>query len=150
SGTFTFTLSGKQTPAITYTSDPNALVAAIQAALDVSEGPGVVRATGSSLAKIDLELRGRFNGSPVYTIPLQTSGLTNVTILAGPESMGGASVNFYVDRCNWFSPQSFQGSLQVAMADGSVRNISPSVSPNSWTAAVTPNGGEVLGSDFDN
>jgi prepilin-type N-terminal cleavage/methylation domain-containing protein len=35
------------------------------------------------------------------------------------------------------------GGVQCLMGDGSVRNISPSVSPVAWSAAVTPNGGEV-------
>jgi hypothetical protein len=39
------------------------------------------------------------------------------------------------------------GGTQVAMGDGSVRNISPSISVPSWSAAVTPNGGESLGLD---
>src|SRR5262249_28673350 len=34
--------------------------------------------------------------------------------------------------------------LQVAMADGSVRLLSPSTSPNVFWGMVTPNGGEVI------
>ncbi|OWK39751.1 hypothetical protein FRUB_05641 [Fimbriiglobus ruber] len=34
--------------------------------------------------------------------------------------------------------------INVAMADGSVRNVSASVDPNMWWYAFTPNGGEVL------
>jgi prepilin-type N-terminal cleavage/methylation domain-containing protein len=38
--------------------------------------------------------------------------------------------------------------MQVALADGSVRILSPSMSGTTWWAAVTPMGGEVLGSDW--
>jgi prepilin-type N-terminal cleavage/methylation domain-containing protein len=36
----------------------------------------------------------------------------------------------------------------VAMADGSGRAVSPSVSPTTWAAALTPSGGDVLGDDW--
>jgi prepilin-type N-terminal cleavage/methylation domain-containing protein len=38
--------------------------------------------------------------------------------------------------------------MQVALADGSVRVISGSITPATWAAALTPAGGEVLGSDW--
>jgi Protein of unknown function (DUF1559) len=38
--------------------------------------------------------------------------------------------------------------IQMALADGSVRTVSPSISAQTWWAACTPSGGEVLGSDF--
>ena len=37
--------------------------------------------------------------------------------------------------------------VQALMGDGSVRSVSPSVSIPAWSAAVTPNGGEVLSLD---
>jgi prepilin-type N-terminal cleavage/methylation domain-containing protein/prepilin-type processing-associated H-X9-DG protein len=37
------------------------------------------------------------------------------------------------------------GGINVALGDGSVRSVSPSVDPNTWWAALTINGGEVLG-----
>jgi prepilin-type N-terminal cleavage/methylation domain-containing protein len=40
------------------------------------------------------------------------------------------------------------GGMQVALADGSVRSLSPAMSGATWWAACTPNGGEVLGSDW--
>jgi hypothetical protein len=36
----------------------------------------------------------------------------------------------------------------VALADGSVRGLSASVSPATWWAACTPSFGDVLGSDW--
>lgn len=40
------------------------------------------------------------------------------------------------------------GGMLVALADGSIRTISPRVTPETFWAAVTPAGGEVLGSDW--
>jgi prepilin-type N-terminal cleavage/methylation domain-containing protein len=40
------------------------------------------------------------------------------------------------------------GGAQALLCDGSVRMVSTSVSVPTWSAAVTPNGGEVLGSDW--
>ena len=40
------------------------------------------------------------------------------------------------------------GGIQVGLADGSVRTLAPSMSGDTWWAAVTPAGGEVLGSDW--
>jgi prepilin-type N-terminal cleavage/methylation domain-containing protein len=38
--------------------------------------------------------------------------------------------------------------IQVGMADGSVRTLSPGMSGTTWWNAVTPSGGEVMGSDW--
>jgi prepilin-type N-terminal cleavage/methylation domain-containing protein len=40
------------------------------------------------------------------------------------------------------------GGIVVGLADGSVRTLAPSMSGDTWWAAVTPAGGEVLGSDW--
>ena len=40
------------------------------------------------------------------------------------------------------------GGMLVGLADGSVRTLAPSMSGTTWWAAVTPAGGEVLGSDW--
>jgi prepilin-type processing-associated H-X9-DG protein len=40
------------------------------------------------------------------------------------------------------------GGINAAMADGSVKFVSRGVSNATWAAAVTPDGGEVLGSDW--
>ena len=42
------------------------------------------------------------------------------------------------------------GGIQVGLADGSVRTLAPSLSGDTWWAAVTPRGGEYLGSDWSN
>jgi prepilin-type processing-associated H-X9-DG protein len=38
--------------------------------------------------------------------------------------------------------------MNVAMADGSVRPVAASISFATWSAAITPSGGEVLGADW--
>jgi len=50
--------------------------------------------------------------------------------------------------CNSLTVQSPHQTLNVAMADGSVRSISGSLSPNTWKQALLPNDGEVMGSDW--
>jgi prepilin-type N-terminal cleavage/methylation domain-containing protein len=40
------------------------------------------------------------------------------------------------------------GGIQVGLVDGSVRTLAPSLSGDTWAAAVTRAGGEVLGSDW--
>jgi hypothetical protein len=40
------------------------------------------------------------------------------------------------------------GGILVGLADGSVRTLARSMSGTTWWAAVTPSGGEVLGSDW--
>jgi prepilin-type N-terminal cleavage/methylation domain-containing protein len=56
----------------------------------------------------------------------------------------------YAYSCDGSRPQVFPGSptCQVLLADGSVKGVSPSISGGTWAAALTPTGGEVLGSDW--
>jgi prepilin-type processing-associated H-X9-DG protein len=54
-----------------------------------------------------------------------------------------------LDQCNPALPQSpHVGGINVGLADGSVRMVNESISPLTWYSACTPNGGEVLGSDW--
>ena len=51
-----------------------------------------------------------------------------------------------IDECNYRVLQTpFSAGLPVALLDGSVRTVSPSVAPAVFWGAVTPAGGEVLG-----
>jgi hypothetical protein len=43
---------------------------------------------------------------------------------------------------------SHSSGMQVGLADGSVRTLAPSLSPDTWWALVTPSGNEVLGTDW--
>jgi prepilin-type N-terminal cleavage/methylation domain-containing protein len=42
------------------------------------------------------------------------------------------------------------GAVQVVLADGSVRGVASGVSATTWNAAMTPTGGDQLGSDWNN
>lgn len=51
--------------------------------------------------------------------------------------------------CNWYVTQGpHTGAMEVGMADGSVRTVSQGMSWQTWFFACTPQGGEVLGSDW--
>jgi prepilin-type N-terminal cleavage/methylation domain-containing protein len=51
--------------------------------------------------------------------------------------------------CDWTRASTpHDGGIQTGLADGSVRTVTSSVSPATWFAAFTPNGGEVLASDW--
>jgi hypothetical protein len=51
--------------------------------------------------------------------------------------------------CYWYNPSSSHvGGLQAALADGSVRTISSSISQLTFNIALVPNDGLVLGSDW--
>jgi len=41
------------------------------------------------------------------------------------------------------------GGLSVGLGDGSVRQVNPSITPLTWNQAITPNDGQVLGSDWN-
>jgi prepilin-type N-terminal cleavage/methylation domain-containing protein len=65
----------------------------------------------------------------------------------------GRSVPFQVkpksDSCYSGGAQATtSGGLLVCLCDGSVRIVNPSISLNTWNAAYSPQGGEVLGNDW--
>jgi hypothetical protein len=53
-----------------------------------------------------------------------------------------------ISQCDGSLPQGLSGSLQVLLGDGSVKSVSPGITPATWGAALTPNGGETLGNDW--
>ena len=54
-----------------------------------------------------------------------------------------------IEECDPRVPQTpYPSGLLVGLADGSVRTLSPAISPGTFWGAVTPAGGEVLGSDW--
>jgi prepilin-type N-terminal cleavage/methylation domain-containing protein len=80
--------------------------------------------------------------------------------LNGPSSPGyiaGVDTKFQVNP-TWAGPTATcdfrlathmgSGGIMVGLGDGSVRTLSPGVSGQTWWSAMTPNGGEVLGSDW--
>src|SRR6516162_5529410 len=55
------------------------------------------------------------------------------------------------EECNPALPQSIDKSgIQVALMDGSSRLVGQRISPETWWAACTPNGGEVFGANWEN
>jgi prepilin-type N-terminal cleavage/methylation domain-containing protein len=60
------------------------------------------------------------------------------------------SCNTPPQGCDAGLPQSLtSGAIQVGMGDGSVRGESAGVSFTTWSAAITPSGGELLGPDWE-
>jgi prepilin-type N-terminal cleavage/methylation domain-containing protein len=51
-------------------------------------------------------------------------------------------------ECSWQVASTPHAAMQVAMGDGSVRSVAPTVSGLTWYHACTPNGGENLGDDW--
>jgi prepilin-type processing-associated H-X9-DG protein len=53
------------------------------------------------------------------------------------------------NNCNWRLAQtSHPGGMNVALADGSARSLSSSISNDTWWAACTPAGNDLLGPDW--
>ena len=83
-------------------------------------------------------------GGKVYgKVGLDTAGPGAVTVpVAFQQSPRPAD-------CDVRLPQTaHSGGIQVAMGDGSVRNVAAGVSQQTFWAAATPAGGEVLGADW--
>jgi prepilin-type N-terminal cleavage/methylation domain-containing protein len=75
-----------------------------------------------------------------YGSPFPPAG-TNIT----PFQAGSSP-----QQCNWYVTQGgHTGAMQVALCDGSVRGIQPSLSFSSWWYACTPNDGFTLGTDWN-
>jgi prepilin-type processing-associated H-X9-DG protein len=69
----------------------------------------------------------------------------------GPESLFQTTPNPWQNACDPALAQTpHQAGIQVAMADGSVRILSPSMSGATWWAACTPDGGEPMEGDWEN
>jgi prepilin-type N-terminal cleavage/methylation domain-containing protein len=79
---------------------------------------------------------------PAYT-PLIRPNPTYCQTTTQSWSWGGAAS---VCMCRAVSPHT--GGINAGLGDGSVRFVSSGVSGNTWFAASTPTGGEVLGSDW--
>jgi hypothetical protein len=55
------------------------------------------------------------------------------------------------EECNPALAQAIdKGGIHVALLDGSARTVTEQISSETWWAACTPNGGEVLGQDWNN
>jgi prepilin-type N-terminal cleavage/methylation domain-containing protein len=67
----------------------------------------------------------------------------------GPASIFQVRPLPYLGKCDPVrASTAHTGAMQVAMADSSVRSVSAGISPNTWWYACTPDGSDVLGSDW--
>jgi prepilin-type N-terminal cleavage/methylation domain-containing protein len=101
-----------------------------------------------------------WNGWPYAT--LSSSSIRRMPIFAYHASVIGAngptngkfqvqpSNNGTNATCNGYLAHAPRSSgILVTLGDGSVRMVSAGISPATWWAALTPNGGEVLGADWN-
>jgi hypothetical protein len=69
--------------------------------------------------------------------------------MVGPGSKFQIAPNPYQSQCNTALAQTpHLPGMNVALGDGSVRSLSSGISGNTWWAACTASGGEVLGNDW--
>jgi hypothetical protein len=54
----------------------------------------------------------------------------------------------FLGNCDPTRASTAHTGILVGLVDGSVRTLAPTMSGKTWWAAVTPEGGEVLGSDW--
>ncbi len=79
-------------------------------------------------------------------VALAGLGATNVI---GPGSKFQVQPTPFLGNCDpTRASTAHSGGIQVGLVDGSVRTLAPSMSPDTWWAAVTPSGAEVLRSDW--
>jgi len=67
----------------------------------------------------------------------------------GPASLFQMTPTPFNGNCDPLRAATPHSVMVVCLADASVRTMSSSLTPNTWWAAMTPSGGEVLGSDFN-
>jgi len=69
--------------------------------------------------------------------------------VVGPRSKFQVQPTPFLGKCDpTRASTAHPGGIQVGLADGSVRTLAATMSGATWWAAVTPSGGEVLGSDW--
>jgi prepilin-type N-terminal cleavage/methylation domain-containing protein/prepilin-type processing-associated H-X9-DG protein len=81
-----------------------------------------------------------------YNVPTMAMFACTVT---GPESLFQTTPSPYETACDPALAQTpHPGGMSVALADGSVRTLSPSLSGTTWWAACTPDGNETMDLDW--
>jgi hypothetical protein len=78
------------------------------------------------------------------------AGLANLGApnAVGPGSKFQVQPTPFLGNCDPTRASTPHSGIQVGLADGSVRTLSPGMSETTWWNAVTPSGGEVLGPDW--
>lgn len=105
-------------------------------------GTGSARATFAGRGQGGIPItRGNPPTSISYfaTANSQYPQYANVTFQAAPA---------VADCLSYFAQTPHPSGMLIAMADGTVRTLSPSVAPTTYWALITPAGGEALGSDW--
>jgi prepilin-type N-terminal cleavage/methylation domain-containing protein len=109
-----------------------------------------------SLSQLAVQQGARVNGTPTPTgsgFFVETDTQYNSQYVSGPSFTVPTYFQMAppVSSANLYQLQALSpGGLQVGLADGSVRNLSSGVSQQTFNWAITPQGGEELGSDWNN
>jgi prepilin-type N-terminal cleavage/methylation domain-containing protein len=91
-----------------------------------------------------------FPGKPFYPdFAIATLANVGAPNAIGPGSKFQVQPSPFLGNCDpTRTATAHSGGMLVGLADGSVRGLSPTMSGDTWWAAVTPAKGEVLGSDW--
>jgi len=93
---------------------------------------------------------GAFFGNHAATIGPNVNTPNTVPAAAGVPAFQLAPLPINVDCGNSDYAHSYNSAaLQVGLGDGSVRNVNPSITANTWMQAIQPNDGQVLGPDWN-
>ena len=89
-------------------------------------------------------------GGAYFGITVASPGGPNASTLAGGWMLAPtlSQANLFTGFANTSAQAFGVGGLQVALADGSARTISPSISLMTWNTAMCPNDGNPPGSDW--
>jgi prepilin-type N-terminal cleavage/methylation domain-containing protein len=115
---------------------------------DLSQTAGYNAGTNTGALPMNIPVFPFF-ASTIWDMPPST--LAAAMISVGPGSKPLFQPNPYTGPTSQCDPRvvsTAHPAMQTGLADGSVRGIASSVSGTTWWAAVTPNGGETLGSDW--
>jgi prepilin-type N-terminal cleavage/methylation domain-containing protein len=127
----------------------NVIVFATRYATCGSSGGGSAWAGGSTSASATTLLAsGPFFGYDIDELPVTAvyTNTLNVPFQVAPLQTGGTGVT----ACNstYYAHSYSTGGIQVALGDGSVRDVSPSISMATWGQACHPTDGHILGTDW--
>jgi hypothetical protein len=86
---------------------------------------------------------GRGRDGTIWASPHTYSGYNTTPFLVLPKNPTSTA-----GGCDRRLPSTSHNVMVVCLADGSVRAVSQGVSPHTWWSAITPSGGETLGSDW--
>ncbi|MGE3808377.1 MAG: DUF1559 domain-containing protein [Gemmataceae bacterium] len=145
---------------------PNAQVFGTLAGSYAAQQSIAIPVDGSSNTILFAERYGRCGSTAIFNYwwysptNLTTSGGSNMSRFYDPDMDSSGTeylkppqlaVSFNVAACDGRRPQSYHpGASLVLMGDGRVVPVSATILQTTWTALVTPAGGEVIGNDWQN